>query len=420
MRHLDEAGFLNAVVRSPDADGPRLAYADWLDERDDPRGQFIRLQCLLAQLPEGERPAHLLQLQDELLTQHGENWAVGVLKSSLAHRFHRGFVETLVLTPSQLRDSAEIMAAKHPVRCVRLMLDQQAGGLAALSDPNLALFCELELTAGYLGDGLAAPLAARDDLRLSRLDLSFNSLTDQGLSILARAGWLRSLQTLSLAANAGIGSIGLRRFLDAENLTSLTRLDLSEIGLQASSLQVVLDSNAGQKLERIDLGGNRLSDAGLQALGESEVMLRILTARPILNIRGNGIRADGIAALADSPLAELIEDLDLSGNPLGDAGLHELARSWRFRRLRRLNLRDTRVVGSGWRRLASAEWFGLLCELDLRDNLITRATVDHLRTYFFDPGCTSNLQLLADPVSAKGFTRGLVTPRYEDIDLESG
>src|SRR5438270_1506512 len=36
---------LDAVCADPDDDGPRLLYADWLDERGDPRGEFIRVQC---------------------------------------------------------------------------------------------------------------------------------------------------------------------------------------------------------------------------------------------------------------------------------------------------------------------------------------------------------------------------------------
>ena len=39
----DEA-FLRAVAAAPADEAPRLVYADWLDERGDPRGEYIRLQ----------------------------------------------------------------------------------------------------------------------------------------------------------------------------------------------------------------------------------------------------------------------------------------------------------------------------------------------------------------------------------------
>ncbi len=59
----DHATFLRAILAEPDKDLPRLIYADWLDERGDPRGQFIRVQCdiaileqRLAVVQEGDRP----------------------------------------------------------------------------------------------------------------------------------------------------------------------------------------------------------------------------------------------------------------------------------------------------------------------------------------------------------------------------
>jgi uncharacterized protein (TIGR02996 family) len=37
--------FLEDIVANPDDDGPRLVYADWLDEHgDSTRAEFIRLQ----------------------------------------------------------------------------------------------------------------------------------------------------------------------------------------------------------------------------------------------------------------------------------------------------------------------------------------------------------------------------------------
>jgi uncharacterized protein (TIGR02996 family) len=51
----DEAAFIRAIIERPDDDLPRLVMADFLDERGDPRGEFIRLQVELAKLP----PAHV-------------------------------------------------------------------------------------------------------------------------------------------------------------------------------------------------------------------------------------------------------------------------------------------------------------------------------------------------------------------------
>jgi uncharacterized protein (TIGR02996 family) len=41
--HPEELALLAAIHAEPRDDMPRLVYADWLDEHDDPRGEFIRL-----------------------------------------------------------------------------------------------------------------------------------------------------------------------------------------------------------------------------------------------------------------------------------------------------------------------------------------------------------------------------------------
>jgi uncharacterized protein (TIGR02996 family) len=48
-----EEGFLHAIKANPLDDAPRLIYADWLEERDDPRADFIRLHlALMAAAPD--------------------------------------------------------------------------------------------------------------------------------------------------------------------------------------------------------------------------------------------------------------------------------------------------------------------------------------------------------------------------------
>lgn len=49
----DEAAFLRAIAHAPEDDAPRLVYADWLDERGDPRAAFVRLDLELHRLAGG-------------------------------------------------------------------------------------------------------------------------------------------------------------------------------------------------------------------------------------------------------------------------------------------------------------------------------------------------------------------------------
>jgi len=41
----EEEAFLAAIAKSPADNLTRLVYADWLDERDDPRGAYVRVLC---------------------------------------------------------------------------------------------------------------------------------------------------------------------------------------------------------------------------------------------------------------------------------------------------------------------------------------------------------------------------------------
>ena len=70
MTHAE--AFLQAILEDPADDAPRLIYADWLEENGDAgRADFIRIQCELARLPEGDprRPALGYQEQQLLWAQ---------------------------------------------------------------------------------------------------------------------------------------------------------------------------------------------------------------------------------------------------------------------------------------------------------------------------------------------------------------
>lgn len=78
----DEAALLADVYARPHEDGPRLVYADFLQERGDPRGEFITLQC-------GARDE---KKERTLLKAHEKKW-LGALAPALAKdvEFRRGF-----------------------------------------------------------------------------------------------------------------------------------------------------------------------------------------------------------------------------------------------------------------------------------------------------------------------------------------
>src|SRR5262245_31478207 len=42
---MDDVGFIQALLAAPEDLTLRLVYADWLEERGDPRGEYLRCQC---------------------------------------------------------------------------------------------------------------------------------------------------------------------------------------------------------------------------------------------------------------------------------------------------------------------------------------------------------------------------------------
>jgi uncharacterized protein (TIGR02996 family) len=85
-RHLEaaygpeESAFLRAVHAAPGDSAPRLVYADWLDERGDPRGPVIRLDERLKGMDPDAQRAEVRAHMDVLrrgLTQGMWSWVMG-------------------------------------------------------------------------------------------------------------------------------------------------------------------------------------------------------------------------------------------------------------------------------------------------------------------------------------------------------
>lgn len=61
-----DASFIQAIIAAPNDATLRLVYADWLDDRDDLRGEYLRLQHALC-LHSGN-PCHAKDIQIQLTT----------------------------------------------------------------------------------------------------------------------------------------------------------------------------------------------------------------------------------------------------------------------------------------------------------------------------------------------------------------
>lgn len=95
---LEAGNFLAEIKASPDLDEPRLIFADWLEERGDPLGEFIRLQCLRAgDLSPQHRSAAAIRAED-LQRRFGHQWIGFNAPKNFHIYFRRGFPEVANLS----------------------------------------------------------------------------------------------------------------------------------------------------------------------------------------------------------------------------------------------------------------------------------------------------------------------------------
>src|SRR5688572_20050324 len=114
--------FLRAILEDPGDDSLRLVYADWLEERGDPRGEFIRVQVELARMADDDPGRPDLEWRErELLQDHGDQWRAPL--PAWAHRgcqFRRGFVGFVACDAAQFLAGAADLVAAAPLERLRL------------------------------------------------------------------------------------------------------------------------------------------------------------------------------------------------------------------------------------------------------------------------------------------------------------
>jgi uncharacterized protein (TIGR02996 family) len=87
----EERGFIRAILSAPNDAALRLIYADWLEERDDPRGEYLRLLCMLDGCSdEEERARQLGERLQELETKIDPLWVAQMRRGRVRNQSGRG------------------------------------------------------------------------------------------------------------------------------------------------------------------------------------------------------------------------------------------------------------------------------------------------------------------------------------------
>jgi uncharacterized protein (TIGR02996 family) len=257
---MTDDGFLQAILVDPDDDAVRLIYADCLEERGDPRGEFIRVQCELARGPTGRQRTRLENREQELIRQHEKEWVQPIRSLANGWTFRRGFIDRVRVIGEKVLPGIDELFLRAPVR-------------------HLQLCWKWEFSSSMKRTHLAAALGGCPHLkRLLSLDLSRTRLDSSGVQALSVSEHLGGLTALHLSSNA-IGDGGARALADSPLLPRLVHLDLSQNqigpgGLRALAAALTAHGESVQ-LHTVNLRGNPLGSAGVGAIRGSPVLKRV-------------------------------------------------------------------------------------------------------------------------------------------------
>jgi uncharacterized protein (TIGR02996 family) len=376
----NDSEYIDRIVEAPDDDAPRLQYADYLTSQNDPRGEFIRVQCAIAKrAPHGEEYWTLKQRELDLLAIHGPNWRAPV-RAALAPwspgttqiEFQRGFVEsfphydyfgdvgpellekiptlrhlvvTLYDTTStkksfweelDLGDKPPQHTTDELSRCKRFgQIDQ----LRIKSDPMSGEPPTSEQLAAFLGSPWLRSLKSLQfygvnfDRRFSRMlgtlpvlkqlrELEFHDLCgDSFPPSFQKSGLPNTLE--SFAASGMQNRRRIRKlFGNGISFPRLKRLDFDSDDLDDHVATAWSKNGKISPIESLHLKGS-FGDKGAAAIVRAPWAARLKT----LSLSSENMQDKGLIAIAGCPAQESLEELEVQGGSMGVSGAQTLARS---------------------------------------------------------------------------------------------
>jgi uncharacterized protein (TIGR02996 family) len=389
----EEQRLLEAIVEAPDDDAPRLVYADWLQSRGDPRGEFIQLQCQLAAAPDDERRRAIKIAENKLFAAHGKSWleplflilpAPSEIFTPFKFELERGFVEEAHVTLDCIPHFAQLWQRAPLLRRLRLMPNMivstpikqpRLGGL--LDAPQFARLRSLEVTLGGGGNGIARDLAAASTLaNLRELSLHVSVwgegvgmfeagakdlvLDDEGIAALAKSPHLANVDTLLIDSNritsAGVTAIG-------HGPWKLRRLDLAHNLVEPESLAASLTGPAFAQLEVLGLAGIAFDPASIGRLVRSPSLRHLRE----LDLEKCHLGVEGITALCEHFALPALRRLRLERNSLGDRGSIAVAECAALANLTNLEAGHNRIGQKGAAALADSPYLAKLERLTLNE-----------------------------------------------------
>jgi uncharacterized protein (TIGR02996 family) len=393
------------IRESPDDDGPRLVYADWLMENGDPaRGELITIQC--------KDDPNLSSREDDLLEEHQSRWlAEAGLPPLTKHWFVRGFIETIEIAYEDLLDAAPRLAAHAVLRSVGVTdVRKRSDRWSAIPGLDRVRNLRVFLADDWDDRGTREPLTASDlelmDLSLESIVLDSQDAGDEGLEVLLARTLLRHIamrrdrvhlaRTFPVAPHVERLDVDENRIESFEALSTPNLVELHAARMLAPNLDLpfpklrvlhMRESNISAPMIRkldplalttLDLSRNPLYTDGIRAITSAPFATQL--TKLVLNGAGMESVWDSPNAIGNLASLPAIEHLEFDNNRIEAFGASEIAHS-ALTKLKTLSLCANRISDVGARAIATAEW-PRLESLDLRNNFISARVAAFLRDRF--------------------------------------
>jgi uncharacterized protein (TIGR02996 family) len=370
----------DALVADPDDRAAHMAYADWLMEQGDPRGEFIQVQLALED--EGRSAAERKGLREReaaLLKAHARQW-LGSLADYL--------IDARDATPPRAAAVDPRLAAWE--RLFGAPLDQP-GPEEVAADPGILdrRGYVFQFTRGWLAslsirrltEEFAGVLALAPAARLlQRLTVRDGEDYDPPLAPLAGSDWVGRLRAFQLGQEDGPCHVGAEGAVTV--IARMTRLE--ELRLFAHRVDTerlfALQTLGHLRVLQID----HLRDYPLERLAENSALGKLthLLIHPHAIEPGDEephLRLAHLSGVVNSPHLNSLTHLRFRLSDAGDEGCREVVRSGILTRLKVLDLRGGTVTDEGARVLAACPDLHRLELLDLSRNALTGEGLDALR-----------------------------------------
>jgi uncharacterized protein (TIGR02996 family) len=363
-----------ALLDDPDDVAAHSAYADWLSQEGDPRGEFIQVQLALED--PGRRPEERKALQKRekvLLEAHAGEWLGGLAdflvgqrrvdpgdwrqrgRGSYEFQFACGWLDSINVPSLSVEFARALVRAPQARLLRRLMIEGER----------------------YEEEG---EYEAGDDIPTLR-DLIYPG--QPSVHVLLGCPYLTNLRVFHLGEptegeNANCHTSGEAA---AELVAGMPRLEELYLLAHHVDMERLFALKNLTKLRILQIYHNRQYPLEVMAANPTFKKLSHLILFPHALEHGEEayITLDGVRALAHSPHLRSLTHLQLRSSDLGDEGCEEIVRSGILRRLKTLDLMYGLISDRGAEVLAGCPDLRNLERLDVSSNRIGEAGIAALK-----------------------------------------